>query len=54
MINGQRLQPGDEIAGHQVEEIRPWGVTLNDDGEAVELRLSRRAVTAAEPPPETP
>ncbi len=54
VINGQHVGPGDQVAGAFVRKINPWGVELDDAGDALELRLSRRTLTSAAPPPEEP
>jgi hypothetical protein len=55
VINGQPVRKGDRVAGSRVVAIRPWGVTLDGvDGQPLELRLSRRTVKSAGPPPEEP
>ena len=54
VINGQQVGPGDEVAGARVLKINPWGVELDDAGDALELRLSRRTLTSAASPPEEP
>ncbi|MCP4005174.1 MAG: general secretion pathway protein GspB [bacterium] len=55
IINGKVVRKGDLIAGSRILTIGPWGVTLDGvDGQPLELRLSRRIMMSAGPPPEKP